>query len=260
MSKLVEVQLETNYAVLTLKNKPVNSLSKALMKELRNSILELENQPKINGFILTSGLKKIFCAGLDLREFYKPKIENFQEFWEAFQDLTLTIHQSRLVSIAAINGASPAGGCIIAMACDYRIMMDGFVIGLNETQIGLVAPYWAILLMKYTVGNRAADVLLQTGELIPTKKAVEIGLVDEMVFSNEELLDKCKTQMKKYLSINQSARYQSKLSVRKDFLEIFPKLKQEEIDAFPKFVTSKPFQQNIMLVLSQLQSKKKSKL
>ena len=55
----------------------------------------------MKGFILTSGLKT-FCAGLDLREFYKPKIENFQEFWEAFQDLIFTIHQSRLVSIAGI--------------------------------------------------------------------------------------------------------------------------------------------------------------
>jgi Delta3-Delta2-enoyl-CoA isomerase len=209
---------------------------------------------------LTSGVPKIFSAGLDLREFYKPKIENFQEFWEAFQDLTLTIYKSRLTSIAAINGAAPAGGCILSMACDYRIMVEGFVIGLNETQIGLVAPYWSILLMKNTVGNRVADLLIQTGELIPTKTALHYGLVDEFVLSNEELFEKCKIQMKKFSLIDQNAKYQSKLSVRKEFFEEFPKLKKEEIDAFPKFVTSKTFQQNIVLVLSKLQSKKSAKL
>ena len=124
----------------------------------------------------------------------------------------------------------------------------------------LVAPYWAISLMKFIVGDRNADLLLQTGELISTKRALEVGLVDEIVFSKEELMEKCKIQMKKFLSINQIARHESKLFSRKTFLESFPKLKQQEVDEMPKYVTSKAFQQNIMLVLSQLQSKKKSKL
>jgi len=82
---------------------------------------------------------------------------------------------------AAINGHSPAGGCVLALCCDYRVMAAGpYRIGLNETQVGLVAPEGIQYLMRRAVGEHRAERLLVGGELVEAQRAYEIGLVDEL--------------------------------------------------------------------------------
>ena len=54
----------------------------------------------------------------------------------------MRLYVSRLATVAAVNGASPAGGCMLAMSCDGRVMTEGSRIGLNETLLGIVAPSW----------------------------------------------------------------------------------------------------------------------
>jgi enoyl-CoA hydratase/carnithine racemase len=64
--------------------------------------------------------------------------------------------------IAAINGHAPAGGCLLSMSCDYRIISSGpFKIGLNETQLGIAAPLWFAETMSAIVGQRQTEKLLQ---------------------------------------------------------------------------------------------------
>lgn len=56
----------------------------------------------------------------------------------------------------SFQGHSPAGGCVLAISCDYRIMIDGkFKIGMNETQLGMPVPFWLVELMIKTIGSRA---------------------------------------------------------------------------------------------------------
>ena len=78
----------------------------------------------------------IFCAGLDIFEMYEKTPEYYGNFWNAVQELWLRIYGSSLPIIAAINGQSPAGGCLMALGCDYRIMAKGkYIIGLNEVAL-----------------------------------------------------------------------------------------------------------------------------
>lgn len=80
--------------------------------------------------------------------------------------------------IAAITGNSPAGGCIMAMGCDYRIMTSGpsssgsssgatanraYRIGLNEVKLGITAPAWVMPAYSYILGSRRAERMLQLG-------------------------------------------------------------------------------------------------
>lgn len=231
MSKLVEVvKHEGGYVSLLLSSKPVNALSYPFMNELKITIENLEKDSSVKGFIITSNIQKIFSAGLDLRELYKPKKENFIRFWSTFQELIYTICKSKLASVAAINGQCPAGGCILSMACDYRIMMKGFNIGLNETQIGLVAPLWAVDLMKNTIGVRKTDYLCQTGDLISSEEALKCGLVDQVVDSLEELKTKSHEMIKKFVAVPDFARARTKWDVRKGYLLGFDNYKKEEIE------------------------------
>lgn len=112
---------------------------------------------------------KVFSAGLDILEMYGKSPERCGEFWKAVQEIWLQLYGSDMVTIAAINvrtvhhtnshlqpktvsphprappqGSSPAGGCLLSLVCDYRIMADNprYSIGLNETLLGIVAPFW----------------------------------------------------------------------------------------------------------------------
>ena len=83
--------------------------------------------------------------------------------------------------VAAMAGHAPAGGCVLALCCDYRIMADGpYRIGLNETQVGLVAPEGIQALMARVVGVHRSERLLVAGAMVDTAQALRIGLVDEL--------------------------------------------------------------------------------
>ncbi|EMP29458.1 Enoyl-CoA delta isomerase 1 [Chelonia mydas] len=174
---------------MKMENLPVNSLSLDFLTEFLISLEKLENDRGCRGVILTSGAPKIFSAGLDIMEMYGKSAEHYAEFWKAVQEMWLRLYQSNMVTIAAINaissflcqGSSPAGGCLMAMSCDYRIMAENpkYSIGLNETQLGIVAPFWFKDTMVNTIGNRATERSLELGLLYSPPEAHKIGLVDQ---------------------------------------------------------------------------------
>src|SRR5690606_21307984 len=101
--------------------------------------------------------------------------------WEAFFDAARALAGCPVPVVAAIAGHAPAGGCVLALCCDYRIMAAGpFSIGLNETQVGLVAPEGVQHLMRRTVGAHRAERLLVHGALLDAERALAAGLVDEV--------------------------------------------------------------------------------
>uniref|UniRef100_A0A8C5MBH5 Enoyl-CoA delta isomerase 1, mitochondrial n=1 Tax=Leptobrachium leishanense TaxID=445787 RepID=A0A8C5MBH5_9ANUR len=166
---LVELDEASGVAIMKLKNPPVNSLSLELLTEFSITIEKLEVDRSCRGVIfLTSAAPKIFSAGLDITEM------SVQELW-------LLLNGSNMVTIAAINGSSPAGGCLMAMCCDFRIMADNpkYTIGLNETQLGIVAPFWLKDTITNILGHRLTEQSLQLGQMYTS--ALKIGLVDQLV-------------------------------------------------------------------------------
>ena len=153
-SKTAAVQVEVKeggYAILTIAREPVNSMNLELWKELANKLAELEGNPDIHGLILESGLKKdVFTAGNDINELFAPKTtsERYRDFWVTQNTFLANLYSSRLITVAAIRGACPAGGCITALCCDMRIMTDFGTFGLNEVALGIAVPeYWGNLMV-----------------------------------------------------------------------------------------------------------------
>ncbi|XP_068673905.1 enoyl-CoA delta isomerase 1, mitochondrial-like isoform X2 [Montipora foliosa] len=143
MSALVNVEKQGNIAILELNRGPVNSFSLDFLREINAELDKVEVDQDCKGLIVTSGLSKVFSAGLDLvKEVYKPADERrLASFWQEFQGMWLRLYGSRLVTMAAINGHALAGGCVLGLACDYRIMADGPRIGLVETEAGVPPPF-----------------------------------------------------------------------------------------------------------------------
>lgn len=186
MTPLIETQDIGAIRCLRLARPPVNALNPDLCRALI-AALEHALADDVRGVVL-AGSPKIFSAGLDVPYLMSLGDQRgaLLEAWQAFFGAARRLGELRIPVVAAITGHAPAGGCVLALCCDYRIMACSedpqrpFAIGLNETQVGLVVPEGIQMLMRRVVGEHRAERLLVAGEMVPDERALAIGLVDEL--------------------------------------------------------------------------------
>jgi enoyl-CoA hydratase/carnithine racemase len=169
---------------LRLARPPVNALDPALVRRLREAI---ESAPARGArALLLSGQPGMFSAGLDVPALLALDRDAFRVFWADFFGLCAALARSPIPLAAAVTGHSPAGGAVLAILCDYRVMARGeYRIGLNEVQVGLLVPECIQLAFRRLVGAREAERLLVTGAMLEPDAAQAIGFVDELAGPGE---------------------------------------------------------------------------
>ena len=133
------------------------------------------------GGVVLAGGQKLFSMGFDLPSLVQLDRPGFLHFFQAFNAVTLQLFSLPLPTCCAITGHAVAGGCILAMACDWRIAAPGKKIGLNEIKLGIPVPFLSDLILQEIVGSRTALSLAYGGEFLTAEEAAGIGLVDEQV-------------------------------------------------------------------------------
>ncbi len=165
---------------LRLNRPPANALDPGLIAALRRA-LEAAPGEGAEALVL-SGAPGMFSAGLDLPALLPLARDRILGTWRDFYALMKAIAQSPVPIAAAIGGHSPAGGAVLALYCDYRVMADGdFKIGLNEVQVGLPMPPVIHDALVRLVGPHQAARLGTAGLLVDPREAYRVGLVDELV-------------------------------------------------------------------------------
>ncbi|XP_049874318.1 enoyl-CoA delta isomerase 1, mitochondrial-like [Pectinophora gossypiella] len=243
-------------ATLTLQRPPVNSLNLDLVLEINKSLDEIAKN-KYKGMILTSASPGVFSAGIDLAEAYRPERAKVEHYWTTMQDVWIKLFSSDCITTAAINGHSPAGGCLLAMSCEYRAMVDGFRIGLNETAIGMVPATWFIDSMLNTISRREAEQALTSAKLYKAEEAYKVGLVDDLVADKEEAVEKCRQFIKKFDKIPSFARVLTKQKVREGPLKRLIDNRKLDLDTTTNHLLEERTQQEIETYLKRLSSKAK---
>lgn len=176
---------------IRLARPPVNALDPALCSALSRAMDDAIAQDA-RGVVLSGG-EKVFSAGLDVPYLLSLGADRdaLRQAWEGFFSAARTLAASPVPVAAAITGHAPAGGCVLTLCCDYRVMARSadpakpFRIGLNETQVGLVAPEGIQHLMRRVVGAHRAEMLLVAGEMVDAERAATLGLVDAVVDEGE---------------------------------------------------------------------------
>jgi len=237
----VSTEIKTGgYAIVTIAREPVNSMNLELWQQLAAAIRELEGNRSVRGVILQSGLQRdVFTAGNDINELYAPKTsyERYKEFWVTQNTFLAHLYRSPLVTIAAVRGACPAGGCVTALCCDARIMTDFGTFGLNEVALGIPVPeYWGQLMAK-TIGQRATERLLLTGTLPTAEEALRLGLIDETA-SADQLTATAEARMLELLKAPAGARAQTKSQLRSSFAREWEGFCSKEADGAWKMLSS----------------------
>lgn len=173
---MLEITDHGSIREVRLARPPVNALNPEFvgrqMAVLRDAMTQSEA-------IVITGRPGVFCAGLDVLELLPLGRSDMRAFWRDFIGLLETIACAPVPVAAAITGHAPAGGTLLSLMADYRVMNDGaYKIGLNETRVGLVLPPLLQEAFTRVIGPRNAEKMLVPGTLIEPSQALEIGLVD----------------------------------------------------------------------------------
>lgn len=206
---------------LQLARPPVNALDPELCGALIEALRAAEAQGA-RGVVL-SGNPKVFSAGLDVPYLLSLGDDRVavKAAWERFFNAARTLAASPVPVVAAITGHAPAGGCVLTLCCDYRVMARSpdpakpYRLGLNETQVGLVAPEGIQHLLARVVGPHRAGVLLMTGDLVDAERALAIGLVDEVVEA-EEVTARARAWLRALLALPRQPVLETRAIVRAD--------------------------------------------
>lgn len=249
----------TGIAMVEMNNQPVNSLGKAFIEELLVAIDQVKKE-KCRGMILSSGLMSTFAAGLDLNEVLDADVTAFRKYWYLFQELNFQLYSAPFLTVAAITGHSPAGGCVLSLTTDYRVMTNNpdkpFRIGLNETALGLSAPIWIQTLLSDVIGKRQAAQALLSSTLFTSEEAFKVGLVDEMGTNRQDTLNKAHIYLNMFKDFPLHALIETKLINRTKFINEFQRGREFDILNFSKNTLSAETQTAIKRYFDKLKEKK----
>lgn len=180
------LSVEDGIAVISfdLPNEPINKFSAAVINEFDAILTKIESDMSVRAAVLISGKPDVFIAGADIDAFLEFKSAQDAADASAFgHRMMARIAASRAPIVAAIHGACLGGGLEAALACQYRIATDHpkTVFALPEVQLGLIPGAGGTQRLPKVVGLQAALDMILTGKNIRARKALQVGLVDEMV-------------------------------------------------------------------------------
>lgn len=207
-----------DYTIITLNRGKASPLSHDMVNEFRGLLKELTADDSVKGIILT-GQEHFFSVGVDVKEMYEKDREGVTGFWRDFSSLIAELFAFPKPFITAITGHSPAGGTVMAICSDYRVMAQGkYQIGLNEMAVGITLPQMIFEIYAFWIGKgKAYQYLLEAKMMLPDQ-ALQVGLVDE-VCDGSEVLARAEAKMKQYLSYSEASWVHSKKNMRKEQLD-----------------------------------------
>jgi len=176
-------------AVITV-NRPdkLNALNQSVIEELHSCFKSVQDDANIRVAIITGSGEKAFVAGADIKQFTELTAATAVNFAKRGQEVFNLIEQLGKPVIAAVNGFALGGGCELALACHIRIASSNAKFGQPEVKLGLIPGYGGTQRLPRVVGLGIATELILTGEMISADRALQIGLVSNVVES-DALLD-----------------------------------------------------------------------
>jgi enoyl-CoA hydratase len=180
---MIETEDRSGITVLRLRHGKVNALDIELLKAITAAMTGLDPAAAV---VLT-GHGSTFSAGVDLKRIADGGEAYVRQFLPALTEMFLAVFEHQGPTVAAVNGHAIAGGCVLAAACDVRLMSGGRI-GLAELTVGVPFPTAAIEIMRHAVGPAAGNLVLTARSLNPAQ-AQSIGLIHD-VEDPEALLDK----------------------------------------------------------------------
>ena len=184
-----------DWAVIWLDDPPANSLSPAMVEALEHAWRTAE-AAGVAVVVVASANPALFCAGADIKAFAAMDAAAGKDLLDRAHGLARAWEQSRVVTIAAVNGLALGGGCELAMACDVRIASESATFGQPEVNLGLIPGFGGTQRLPRLVGPAKALEMNLTGDAISAEDAYQHGLANTIV-PDHELFDTARAWARK---------------------------------------------------------------
>lgn len=221
---LIQVQHHERIALVSLLKGVTNAIDSKLVEQLSAALSAAAADPEVHGVVLSSSNEKFFSIGFDIPQLYNLSRDEFTSFYGAFNAVCMQLYSMPKPSAAAVTGHAIAGGCILALCCDRRIIAEGRkLMGLNEIKLGVPVPFVAECIVRQLVSGHHAREILETGAFYPPEQLLQIGLVDGIAPAGQ-VLEKAMETVRSYETIPPSA---------------FAAIKQSRIEQVQELVSAK---------------------
>jgi 3,2-trans-enoyl-CoA isomerase len=223
--------IKTDHGVvreLRFNRPPANALSPELLVALKQAV-ETAAKEDVRALVL-SGSPGMFCAGLDVPLLLTLDRPAIARAWRDLYSVLRALACSPVPIAAAINGHGPAGGTVLALFCDWRVMAEGdWKMGFNEVQVGIPLPPVILSTLKRQVGARQAERLGAGGLMISGSEAARLGLVDELV-PLDRVVDRAVEWCRSLLALPPQAMTLTRTKARADLASLFDQGIERELD------------------------------
>jgi enoyl-CoA hydratase len=177
----VRIVRQGSLAILRMDKPRGNAIDEPFVEDLVLAGAEIAGDQGIRGVLLASAHPKLFCPGLDLVTLFEYDRPAMERFMSRFVDAMLGLFTLRRPVVAAIAGHAVAGGCVLALTADHRILRRGSQIGLNEVRVGLPLPWSVAILLKASVPPGSLSRVALLGQNFADEEAVALGLGHEVM-------------------------------------------------------------------------------
>ncbi|KAK9729764.1 hypothetical protein K7432_000012 [Basidiobolus ranarum] len=247
---------EQNTAIIHLHRAPANAFNDEMVRTVTDVFTQIEKDKSVRTVIFASKIPKFFSAGVDLEDFHRSG-ELWMEFWRDLRTMFITIHGSRLNTIAAVNGFAVGLGCALTLACQDRYMLSGKgAIGINPVNIGIPVPVWLVQRYVEVLGYRTSEKMLTAGVSLKATEAKKIGLVDEIFDDHDQLLEACKKLAREKHKINETAQVETARLLKVPFIKTFYSEEAEDMERMAGFIERPEMRQIIKGMQAQIEAKK----
>jgi len=250
----LQITTSNGLATLTLNRGRSNPINHEMVKELVACVKQLNEDNSVGGLVIT-GKPGFFSSGIDLIEAYDYNEKEIKQFWIDFLALPAALISFKKPMVAAINGHSPAGGCVIALCCDHRVMAEGqFIIGLNEIPVGIIVPDGIFKLYAITIGERKAYQYILEGKLLNPTEAHGIGLIDELCTA-ENLQFVAEKKIRMLMQFNPITWGTSKINLRAGLIDQLKQDHSATLDVMLKQWWAPETRKSLQMMIEKLKTK-----
>jgi enoyl-CoA hydratase len=210
--------MDDDVAVLRIEGGKANAMTPDLLDTLERMIDGFERGPAAAGVL--TGYERFFSGGLALTHIIDFDIVEMRGFIEHFARAMLRVFACEKPIVAAINGHAIAGGCVLALVCDWRIAVDDRAvrIGLNETQLGIGMPAIVVEALRIAVPPASIGPIAIEGTLMSPADALGLGLVHELAPAGD-LIARATARARAYAAAPPAAVAQVKHALRAPALD-----------------------------------------
>ena len=238
---MLETRIEDQILIGTLAGGKTSAMNRQTLEGLGKAVEQVNSEKEIKGIVLT-GQDRFFSTGFDLATFMAfETLEQAGTFIASADQVFLDIFKCRKPVVCAMNGHAVAGGLILSMAADYRLLSNHpkAKVGMSEINIGVPLSAVQTAIMKFGLdSDRIYRNLIYFGNLITSADAFQKNIVDELL-APEELMDRAKKIIASWMDTPGTP-----------FIRLKQELKREAITTLKSRLSEKERYQNLDFFLN----------